>query len=220
MLNILFPRVCRGCGAKLLRNEQVVCTQCRHQLPLACFHRSGDPTMKNLFYGRVRIEEATALLQFQKKGLTQTLLHQLKYRGGESVGALFGSWLGNDLRNYPAFQEIDMVIPVPLHRSKLKKRGYNQVTAFGKGLAKALDVPFCDTILIKTSGGSSQVFRKRWGRFENEGVFQLNRPERLESRHVLLVDDIVTTGATLEKCALVLKKGNPKKLSLATIAIA
>lgn len=220
MLNVLFPRVCRGCGAKLHKNEAIICAQCRHQLPLACFHRNGDTSMKNLFYGRVQLAEATALLRFQKKGLTQTLLHELKYRGGESIGALFGSWLGQDLAEVPGFQDIDLIIPVPLHKKKLRKRGYNQVSTFGKSLALALNASFNEDVLLKTSGGRSQVFRKRWGRFENEGVFHLHRPDTVYQKHILLVDDIVTTGATLEKCAVELWKGAPSKLSLATIAIA
>lgn len=220
MLNVLFPRICRGCGAKLHTNEAIICTSCRHQLPIACFHRNNDPSMKNLFYGRIPVEQATALLRFQKKGLTQTLLHQLKYRGGESIGRLFGIWLGNELRACPPFQDIDVVIPVPMHKKKLRKRGYNQVSSFGKALSESMELPFREDILIKALSGRSQVFRKRWGRFENEGVFQLLDPQALENQHVLLVDDIVTTGATLEKCAVELLKGQPSKLSLATIAIA
>jgi len=176
--------------------------------------------MKNLFYGRTDIHDATALLHFHKKGLTQTLLHELKYRGGQSIGGIFGEWLGNELRHIPSYEDVDLVIPVPLHVSKLRKRGYNQVAAFGNALAQALNASYREDILIKTYSSGSQVFRRRWGRFENEGIFQLCRWEPISGRHILLVDDIVTTGATLEMCASEIWKGNPCKLSLATIAIA
>lgn len=220
MLNILFPRLCRGCGGKLHTNEPVICATCRHNLPLACYHRSDDPTMKNLFYGRIPLEQATALLHFQKKGLTQTLLHELKYRGHESIGELFGKWLGSELANLPAYSSIDLIIPVPIDRKKRKKRGYNQVSAFGKSMAHSLQVPFSEKILLKQGSGDSQVFRKRWKRFENEGGFIVQNSESLKQKHILLVDDIVTTGATMEKCAEELLKGAGVKLSIASIAIA
>lgn len=220
MLNILFPRVCRGCGKKLFNNEELICALCRHDLPLACFHRSGDPMMKNLFYGRIPLEQATALLQFQKKGLTQKLLHELKYRGGESIGQLFGKWLGAELASRPEYSSVKLVIPVPLDRKKRKKRGYNQVSAFGNALASTLKVSFREDILIKKASGGSQVFKKRWGRFENEGKFLVHDFIPIQHKHVLLVDDIVTTGATMEKCAQELLKGEGVELSIASIAIA
>lgn len=176
--------------------------------------------MKNLFYGRIPLEQATALLQFQKKGLTQKLLHELKYRGGESIGDLFGKWLGAELTQQHEYSSIKLVIPVPLDRKKRKKRGYNQVSAFGGALATALKVPFREDILIKKVSGGSQVFKKRWGRFENEGKFLVQDCTLIKDKHVLLVDDIVTTGATMEKCAKELLKGEGVKLSIASIAIA
>lgn len=220
MLNVLFPKICNGCGSRLVKQEFILCMQCRHQLPLACFHRTNDDTLKNLFYGRVALENATALVYFQKKGLTQALMHNLKYRGQKDISNFFGKWLGAELLQYSEYQSITLVLPVPLHAHKLKKRGYNQVTGFGKEIASQLGVPFREDILLKVSQNASQVFKKRWGRFEGEELFMVQDAGALKDQHVLLVDDIVTTGATIEKCALKLLEGDHVKLSVATIAIA
>ncbi len=176
--------------------------------------------MKDIFYGRINVEQATAILQFQKKGITQELLHNLKYRGKKEISGFFGSWLGNELSEIEAYKNIDMVIPVPLHKQKLKKRGYNQVAGFGKEIAKALGVPYRDDVLVKISKTDSQVFKQRFTRFNSEEIFSLQNSEVIKGKHILLVDDIITTGATLENCAMQLLKNTQVKISLATIAIA
>ncbi len=176
--------------------------------------------MKTIFYGKFPVLEATAIIKFQKRGITQELLHNLKYRGQKQISSFFGKWLGAELSEIPHYQTIDMVIPVPLHKQKLKKRGYNQVEGFGVEIAKILDVPYYDDILIKISKTKSQVFKQRFTRFQSEEIFSLNKPQLIANKHILLVDDIVTTGATLENCALQLLKNTQAKLSLATIAIA
>ncbi len=176
--------------------------------------------MKNIFYGKIPIEKATALIQFQKRGLTQQLLHNLKYKGRKNISAFFGKWLGGELAEIPHYKSIDLVIPVPLHKQKLKKRGYNQVEGFGIEIAKSLGVPYKDDILLKISKTSSQVFKQRFSRFQLEEIFTIQNLNFIKNKHILLVDDIVTTGATLEKCGLQLLKCEGVKLSLATIAIA
>jgi len=220
MLNLLFPKVCGGCRSPLLKQESVICTQCRNNLPIACYHRTGNDVMKRAFYGRFDLKNATALLQFQKKGITQELLHNLKYRGQEKISSFLGKWLGAELSEEIKYQEIDLVIPVPLHRHKLKKRGYNQVSGFGKEIAAALDIPFREDVLLKVSKTRSQVFKKRGTRFEGSEIFTLQKPEIISHKHILLVDDIVTTGATLENCATELLKAEGVSLSVATMAIA
>lgn len=220
MLNLLFPKICSGCNSKLVKHETVLCTICRHRLPIASFHLTNDPTLKNLFFGRIPIEHATSLLHFQKKGITQVIMHNMKYRGRKEISNFFGTWLGTELHTCPQYNEITQVIPVPLHVKKMKKRGYNQVTGFGKEIAKALEIPFREDILHKISQNDSQVFKRRWSRFEGEELFTVPDLAPLKDQHILLVDDIVTTGATLEKCAIKLLEGNNVKLSIATIAIA
>lgn len=220
MLNLLFPKICNGCKSKLHQGEEILCAHCRHELPLACFHRTNDASMKKLFYGRVPLENATALVVFQKKGITQEVLHNLKYRNQKEISNFFGKWLGTELAQHPDYQTIDMVIPVPLHKKRLKKRGYNQVSGFGKEIANCLNIPFIEEVLVKVNQTDSQVFKKRFMRFESEEVFIVNTPEMLQNKHLLLVDDIVTTGATIEKCAHQLLHGTHAKLSVATMAIA
>ncbi len=218
MLNLLFPKTCNGCKQSLLKGQEVLCAECIHSIPLASFHITGSDMLKNKFYGRFLVQNATALINFQKRGITQELLHNLKYRGQKEISFFFGRWLGAELSEIPAYQEIDLVIPVPLHKQKLKKRGYNQVEGFGKEIAVALNIPYKDDILIKVSKTGSQVFKTRMLRFEAEEVFTVQNLEEINNKHVLLVDDIITTGATLEKCALQLLKAEHVSISIATIA--
>jgi ComF family protein len=176
--------------------------------------------MKRVFYGRVPVENATALLRFQKKGITQRLLHDLKYRGQQEIGRFLGEWLGAELAESEHFKKIDLVIPVPMHKKKLRKRGFNQVTGFGKQIAKALGAEYREDILLKITKTRSQVLKKRLTRFQSEQIFSLEQAEHLYGKHILLVDDIVTTGATLENCAAQLMNKTNARLSLATMAIA
>ena len=220
MLNLLFPKVCGGCKTILLKREEVICTQCRHSLPIISHHNTKDGSMKQLFYGKFLVENATAIIKFQKRGITQELLHNLKYKGQQHISSFFGKWLGAELAIHKDYQNIEMVIPVPLHKQKLKKRGYNQVEGFGFKIAKALQVPYVDTILTKESKTDSQVFKQRFLRFQTEEIFKIKHPHLINDKHILLVDDIITTGATIEKCALQIFKSKHVKLSIATIAIA
>ncbi len=223
LLNLLFPKICNGCKNPLLKNEELLCASCRHHLPIVSHHLNRDDTMKNSFYGRIPVQNATALLQFQKKGLTQELLHNLKYRGNQQISFFFGKWLGAELANNPDYQSVEIVIPVPLHKQRLKKRGYNQVSGFGKEIANALKTEFREDVLVKISQTESQVFKDRMFRFSNANdtsVFSIRKSEAIKNKHILLVDDIMTTGATLENCALELLKTEGVSVSFATIAIA
>ena len=223
MLSILFPKICSGCAAVLLKTEKVICSQCRHDLPMIRHHATGSNAMKDLFYGKFPLEQATSLLKFQKRGITQELIHNLKYRGQKEISSFFGAWLGHELSEIEAYKGVDLVIPVPLHRKKQHKRGYNQVEGFGKNIAQALQIPYRDDILLKVSSTSSQVFKQRFLRFQSQShgeAFSIRNTDAIYNKHILLVDDIVTTGATLENCAHQLLKNSDAKLSVATIAIA
>lgn len=220
MLNLLFPRVCNCCLEALHTSEAVICAHCRHGLPKACHHKTGNDSMKNIFYGRIPVQHATSLFKFQKKGITQQLLHNLKYRGQQEISHFLGAWLGAELAALPDYQSVDVVIPVPLHKKKQRKRGYNQVAGFGKEIAAALNVPYRDDLLLKISKTNSQVFKARFTRFEQEKIFQLQHADALKNKHILLVDDIVTTGATLENCGQQILNAPNTRLSLATMAVA
>lgn len=221
LLNLFFPKVCYACNNLLADRETYICTECRHNLPVTNYHFNNDNTVKKVLYGRVKIEHATALLRFHKKGMVQQLMHGLKYRGYEEIGEFLGKWLGNELKNIEEYKNIDVIVPVPLHKKKLKKRGYNQVEKFGREIANALDIPYIDTVLNKTTLTQTQVFKKRIARWSNDDeVFNTTNLDSLANKHILLVDDIITTGATVEACANELLKGHNIKLSLATMAIA
>lgn len=220
LLNLFFPRVCLGCNAYLIDNETYVCTSCRHELPLTNFHIDHNDALKNVFYGRVKLEHATALLHFSKKGIVQQLMHNLKYRGHQEVGVFLGRWLGEELKNIEVYKSIDVVVPVPLHNSKLRKRGYNQVTKFGQEIAKTLNVEFNTKVLQKTMASKTQVFKDRLLRTSgNAATFSISENQSLIGKHILLVDDIVTTGATIESCANVLLEIPGVKISIAAMAI-
>ena len=202
-------------------NELVICVQCRHQLPITNFHFDDSEVVKKVVYGRVKLENATALLHFSKKGIVQQLLHNLKYRGHKYISGFFGKWLGAELSNIEAYKQVDVVVPVPLYKTKLRKRGYNQVTEFGKEIAKALNADYNDAVLIKTKATKTKVFEGRLSRWNDDGaVFAISENKSLQGKHILLVDDIITTGATVEACATELLKIDNIKLSLATMAIA
>ncbi|WP_347923730.1 ComF family protein [Pontimicrobium sp. SW4] len=221
MLNLFFPKVCYACNNLLADNEAYVCTECRHNLPVTNYHFNDDNSVKKVLYGRVELENATALLHFHKKGMVQHLLHGLKYRGYEDIGAFLGKWLGEELKNIEAYKKVDAVIPVPLHKKKLRKRGYNQVEKFGKEIAQALDVPYIETVLKKTTSTKTQVFKERIARWNNNNeVFSCLNLDTIATKHILLVDDVITTGATVEACTNELLKANNVKISVATMAIA
>lgn len=221
ILNLFFPKVCYACSNILTDNEHHICTNCRHNLPVTNYHFENNNTVEKVFYGRIRIENATALLKFQKKGIVQQLLHNLKYRGHETISTILGEWLGSELKTIEAFNIIDVVIPVPLHKNKLRKRGYNQVAKFGVEIAKALNADYIDNVLIKTTATKTQVFKNRMARWNNSNeVFTVTNTNRIEGKHILLVDDIITTGATMEACVNMLNKAEDVKISIATMAIA
>ena len=220
LINLFFPKTCHACDAVLIDNETDVCVGCRHELPLTNYHFERPETVKKIFYGRIHLEAATALFYFHKSGKAQQLLHHLKYKGKEDIGRIFGNWLGAELLDSPYFKSIDVVIPVPIHSKKLKQRGYNQSALFGQQIAKVLNASYVDDVLLKSVNTKTQVFQSREARFQSVvHSFYARNINTIEHKHILLVDDIITTGATIEACALVLNSANKSRLSVATIAI-
>lgn len=221
LLNLFFPVVCEACNNVLVDNELVVCTKCRHDLPVTNFHFNDADNVKKVVYGRVKLVQATALLHFSKRGVVQQMLHNLKYRGHQDISGFLGRWLGAELKTIEAYKQVDVVVPVPLYKTKLRQRGYNQVEQFGKAIAKALNADYSDEVLIKTKSTKTKVFEGRLSRWNDDrAVFAISDTQSLRGKHILLVDDIITTGATVEACATELLKIDNIKLSLATMAIA
>lgn len=221
LLNLFFPQVCMACDANLGDNELYICTFCRNELPIADFHTEMENAVAKRLYGRVDFVHATSLLWFNKKGKVQHLLHNLKYKGHEDVGVFLGKWLGEELSRIEAYKDIDVVVPVPLHKSKLRKRGYNQVDKFGREIANALKIEYNSKTLIKAKATSTQVFKDRVKRLlTHEADFSIAENISLKGKHILLVDDIITTGATIEACANQLLGIEGVSISVATMAIA
>ncbi len=221
LIDLFFPKVCLACSNALSDKEEYVCTSCRHNLPVTNYHLDGSDSVKKVLYGRVKLQEGTSLFRFEKKSLVQQLIHNLKYKGHEEIGQFLGDWLGEELKGLKNYQNIDVVIPVPLHKKKLKKRGYNQVTRFAKTLANNLHAEFEEDVLIKITNTKSQTTKNRLARWNatNE-IFSIQNLHKINKKHILLVDDLITTGATLEACANQLQKADNVKISVATIAIA
>ncbi|MBE9491029.1 MAG: ComF family protein [Bacteroidetes bacterium] len=221
IINLFFPKVCYACSHLLTDNENHICTNCRHNLPVTNYHFENNNTVEKVFYGRVKLQQATALLRFEKKGIVQHLLHNLKYRGHETISTVLGAWIGSELKTIKGYNNIDVVIPVPLHKNKLRKRGYNQVARFGIEIAKALKAEYIDNVLIKTTATKTQVFKKRIARWNNTNeIFAIKNKDLITGKHILIVDDIITTGATIEACSNILNNAKNVKISVVTMAIA
>ncbi|RRB04953.1 ComF family protein [Larkinella rosea] len=201
--------------------EELVCTTCRLQLPETGQHRGEALVSGQIkFAGKIPVEFVYAYLYFNKKGKTQKLIHALKYRGQKEVGSLLGRWYGFQLKTEIQLQEqIDLIVGVPLHPAKLRQRGYNQSDWFAKGLSEMLEVPWSDKALIRNQYTISQTGKDRIERWQNVShVFTVSEPDLVANKRILLVDDVLTTGATLEACTATLLASNCQSVGIITIA--
>ncbi|MGB5498665.1 MAG: ComF family protein [Maribacter sp.] len=220
IISILLPRVCFGCNARLNRGEYHLCTVCRNQLPLTEYSFNVENAVDRIFFGRNTIKKANSFLFFIENGIVKNLIHHLKYRNQEQIGRFLGDWHGQIIAENNFIDKIDYVIPVPLHRKKLKKRGYNQVSGFGKRLAHHLNAEFLENALIKTANTKTQTKKGRIGRWQNnKALYILNDPLQLENKNILLVDDVITTGATMEICAHTLQEAKGVTLYITSMAV-
>lgn len=216
---LFFPNYCLGCDALLIKEEGNICLTCRHDLPTIDLSLNNSNFLDLVFYGRVSLEESASLLYFRKSGKVQNIVHNLKYHGREDVGVFLADWFGFVLLEERRFQTIDAIIPVPLHKKKLRQRGYNQLSTFGKRLAKIYQKPYVEDVLVRKYANTSQTFKDAFSRWMNvKEIFDVQNVEELKNKHVLLIDDVVTTGATLEACALSLHKIPGVKISILTMA--
>lgn len=216
--SILFPPVCFGCEKRLSLGEVILCTYCRHDLPLTYYTFNEENAIDRLFYGRVSIEKAISFLEFSDTGMVKNLLHYLKYKNQESVASFIGDWFGQEIIKNGT-PEIDFVIPVPLHQKRLKKRGYNQVTLLAKKLTQHLNAHFRDDVLIKKKNTPTQTKKDRFARWiNNQDLFAVQNYQDLNGKNILLVDDVITTGATIEACAHAILKATNAKIYVATMA--
>ena len=221
LISLFYPRLCAGCNTSLVNGEDILCLHCLADLPRTNYHLFPENPVFQIFIGRVNITLASSFCRFDKGGRLQHLLHQLKYKGNCEVGIKMGILFGYDLIQNSSYQDIDAIIPVPLHPKKEKKRGYNQSAEICKGLSESMNRPVISGNLVREFHTSSQTRKGRFERWENvSGIFNVKNEASLTGKHLLLVDDVVTTGATLEACCEPLLKIPGVRVSIATLASA
>lgn len=222
LLSLFYPITCCACDTALVRGEKILCTSCSMKMPKTNFHKVRKNLVEKCFWGRVPIEVATSYFFFVKNSDFQHMLHKLKYKGRSDIGIFLGKRFGTDLMSQPEFTHFDTIIPVPLHPDKLKIRGYNQSEMIANGLSQSMKVPVNTTSLIRKTFTETQTKKSRLERWENvKEVFEATSATNLNGKHVLIVDDVLTTGATIEGCAYALLSRFPNvKISVATLAFA
>lgn len=221
LLDIFYPRLCGACGNVLQSSEDHICFYCYPQLPVTNFHKSPQNPVEKAFWGRFPIEKATAYLFFSKGGRTQNIIHNVKYQQQYNLGHYIGRCFATELRDSEFLKDIDLIIPIPLSLKKLKKRGYNQSTSFGLGFSETSGIPLNDQALIRNTHTTTQTLKGRFGRWENvSSIFSVINQEAIANRHILVFDDVITTGSTLEAAARALSAVEGVKISIATIGVA
>lgn len=220
-IGLIFPKVCMACDAPLMKQEKILCGKCLVSMPRTYYHLINENPVEKIFWGRVHLEKATAYFIYQKGSPYQQLIHQLKYKGFSEIGITLGSWFAYELAQTSYFDAVDLIVPVPLHPRKERKRGYNQSLMIAEGLARGLNKPVESQALYRKAYSDTQTRKGRYDRWENvSSLFAVKNEEKIVGKHLLLVDDIVTTGATLEACATVLLAVPGVKVSIAALGYA
>ncbi|NDP22373.1 MAG: ComF family protein [Paludibacter sp.] len=221
LFDLFYPNLCIVCNENLLKNEHHICLTCLHGIPKTNFHLVTENPIEKRFWGKVNVYRGTAFFFFQKGSPFQKLLHVLKYKGNKEIGELLGKYAASDLLESPEFSSVDVIIPVPLHPRKYAARGYNQSEWIGKGLSDILGKPMDTITLQRVKENTTQTKKTVFERYENtEGIFELTDMDVLKGKHILLVDDVLTTGSTLEACVKALLETEEIKISIFTLAVA
>ena len=216
---LLFPRICYGCGNYLVKNEKLICTECYVVIPRTNFHTVKDNPVAQTFWGRCKIESAAAFSYFNKGSRIRKLIHGLKYNGIREIGHELGKIYGLSLKSSGFLDNVDFIVPVPLHKSKERTRGFNQSEAISVGISEAAGLPMITNAIKRQTATLTQTKRSRADRWDNvEGIFALKNRELLAGKHILLVDDVITTGATMESCVNEILKAEGAKVSLVALA--
>lgn len=219
VFDLFFPEECLNCGNVLEVKGKYLCLFCISEMPLTNFSIEPNNSLEVSFRGRIPIEKATALLYFEKKGMVQKLIHHLKFYNQIHIGSFLGDWLAKKMLLSNRFGHIDLVVPVPLHPKRQRKRGYNQVALFAQTLAWHLNATFVPDLLIKRKNSKTQVSKSRLDRImDDKHNFVLNKNFQIQGKNILLVDDLITSGATIEACAAPLLDHPGVRISLASMA--
>lgn len=218
-IHFLFPNVCACCGISLYAHEPVVCQMCLTDLPQTFFHLEPDNPVEKVFWGRIPLATATSIFHFNKGNRVQTLIHGLKYKNRPDIGQELGRVFGPGLLMNPVLAAAHAFVPVPLHSGKLKKRGYNQSEEIAKGFSASMNIPLLSNVLQREKPTETQTKKSRSDRWENvKEVFSVKNENLIAGKNLILVDDVVTTGATLEACAKALLVAGCSSVSLLTLA--
>jgi ComF family protein len=219
MLHLFFPHTCAGCGTDVIDHDQLLCLHCLNDLPATNFFNQPNNPVEQVFYGRIPVSNAAAGYFFTKESLLQNLIVQLKYRGNKQIGLYLGQLLGSFLINSDRYKDVNALVPLPLNPRREKNRGYNQATMLCNGISSVWKKPVIDKAVVRRVYTETQTHKGRISRWENmDGIFEVANPSILENKHILLVDDVVTTGATLEACGSEILKVPGTTLSIATLA--
>lgn len=220
-LSLLFPRCCVVCGSPLAKGEECICAMCNMNLPRTDYHLQKDNPVEQLFWGKVPLERATSFFFYRKGSDFRQILHQLKYGGQKEIGAIMGRYMASELLASGFFEGVDVIIPVPLHKRKQRIRGYNQSEWIARGVAAVTGIPIKDESVIRRKNTDTQTRKSAFERWENvDGIFELNHSESLVGKHVLLIDDVLTTGATTVACISCLMEIEGIRINVLTLAMA
>lgn len=221
VLSLFFPQPCEVCGEVLVQGEKVICLSCLVEIPRTQFHLQKGNNLEKVFWGRVKLEQVAAYFYYTKGSSYQALLHRLKYEGRKEIGFEIGRLYGSELKSAGAFKDVDFLVPIPLHPKKEKKRGYNQSLQIANGLAESLAIPVRTDILLRDHFTETQTNKSRIQRWENvTEIFSVCAPEMLTDKHLVLIDDVITTGATIEACSEVITAAARCRISALSMAVA
>lgn len=218
-LALFFPNYCFGCNGGMVKGEEILCTNCISELPLLDHGQSDNNPILKKFIGRLPLKHGFLLLKFQKKGIVQNLLHKLKYDNRPEVGERLGRILSKRIVDDGYGHAFDLIIPVPLHKHKMRIRGYNQSAVIGEGMGKILEIPCDDFIISRKKSTHTQTKKSKIERWENvNDAFKVSYPDQVLGKRILIVDDVITTGATIEACAKSLLEAGASEISIACLA--
>jgi ComF family protein len=219
LLHLFIPHKCAGCGSDIMSRQQVLCMHCINRLPVTSFHDHADNPVEKIFWGRMSITSAASYLYFSKDSVLQHIVHELKYKGNKELGSFMGRKMGEALLNAQRFKDVDALVPLPLYAARERKRGYNQATLLCQGMAEVLQLPVLTRVIRRHTLSETQTTKNRIDRWLNmQGKFVLQQPDAIAGKHMLLVDDVITTGATLEACGQELLTAPNTRLSIMTMA--